>query len=74
MNGGMKGDKSSVKVHNISFRNESCIEKGFSVTLLQCIAHDEIKRVLKEVHEGECGDHNGGQALAKKYLVMDIID
>ena len=43
-------------------------QKGFSTPLLRCIAHDEIKRVLKEVHEGECGDHTGGQTLAKKIL------
>src|SRR5574338_1360601 len=42
--------------------------KGYSVPLLRCIAHDEVKRVLHDVHEGECGDHTGGQALAKKIL------
>ena len=36
--------------------------------LLRCIAHDDIRRVLQEVHEGECGDHTGGQTLAKKVL------
>lgn len=40
--------------------------RGFSVPLLRCIAHDEIKRMLHEVHEEECGDHTGGQALVKK--------
>ena len=42
--------------------------RGYSVPLLRCIAHDEIKRILHDVHEGECGDHTGGQALAKKIL------
>ena len=31
--------------------------RGFWTPLLRCMAHDEIKRVLKEVHEGEYGDH-----------------
>jgi len=41
---------------------------GFSMPLLRCVAHDEIKRMLKEVHEGACGDHTGGQTLAKKIV------
>lgn len=42
--------------------------RGYSIPLLRCIAHDEIKRVLHDVHKGECGDHTRGQALAKKIL------
>ena len=34
--------------------------KGFSMPFLRCIAHDEIKRVLREVHEGESSGHTGG--------------
>lgn len=43
-------------------------QKGFSIPLLRCIAHDDIKRVLREIHEGECSDHSGGLTLAKKIL------
>jgi len=41
---------------------------GFSMPLLRCVVHDDIKRVLREVHEGACGDDTGGQTLAKKIL------
>lgn len=40
--------------------------KGFSVPM--CVTHDEVKRVLREVHEGACGNHIRGQTLAKKFL------
>lgn len=39
--------------------------KGFLVPLLRCIANDEAKQILREVHEGVCGNHIGGQTLAK---------
>lgn len=33
--------------------------KGLSVLMLRCVIRDEAKRILKEVHEGTCGDHTG---------------
>ena len=47
--------------------------RGYSIPLLRCIAHDEVKRVLHDVHEGECGDHTRGKHLPRKYSDMDII-
>ena len=36
--------------------------------LLRCVSREESKIILAEVHGGECGDHLGGQTLAKKIL------
>ena len=36
--------------------------------LLRCVTKEEAKTILTEVHGGECGDHTGGQTLAKKIL------
>ena len=36
--------------------------------LLRCVTKEEAKTILAEIHEGECGDHSGGQTLAKKVL------
>ena len=41
---------------------------GFSMPLLRCVSKEESRTILAEVHGGECGDHTGGQTLAKKIL------
>ena len=63
-----KSEKRAVvrKATRYVMQDDTLYRQGFSMPLLRCIAHDDIKRVLREVHEGECGDHTGGQTLAKK--------
>ncbi|KAL2505691.1 Uncharacterized protein Adt_21312 [Abeliophyllum distichum] len=43
-------------------------KRGFSHPLLRCIAKDEANYVMKETHEGICGNHSGGMALVQKAL------
>ncbi|RDY06852.1 hypothetical protein CR513_09099, partial [Mucuna pruriens] len=40
--------------------------RGFSYPLLRCVDNDEALYVIQEVHEGICGTHIGGRALAGK--------
>ncbi|RDX99861.1 hypothetical protein CR513_17012, partial [Mucuna pruriens] len=40
--------------------------RGFSFLLLRYIEDEEVHYVIKEVHEGLCGSHIGGRALANK--------
>ncbi|KAA3461437.1 Retrotransposable element Tf2 [Gossypium australe] len=40
--------------------------KVFSHLLLQCLSPSEAEYVLREIHEGICGDHLGGKLLAQK--------
>ncbi|RDX66872.1 Gypsy retrotransposon integrase-like protein 1, partial [Mucuna pruriens] len=40
--------------------------RGFALPLLKCVNESESEYVIKEVHEGICGTHIGGQALASK--------
>ena len=42
--------------------------RGYSMPLLRCVTPEKAKELMKEVHEGFCGDHAGGQSLAKKIL------
>ncbi|XP_072072956.1 uncharacterized protein [Arachis hypogaea] len=42
--------------------------KGLSQPLLKCLHPDQTDYVLKEVHEGCCGHHIGGKALARKLI------
>nr|XP_017221509.1 PREDICTED: uncharacterized protein LOC108198257 [Daucus carota subsp. sativus] len=43
-------------------------KRGFNQPLLKCIDGDECTYVLREVHEGICGNHSGGNSLAMKVL------
>lgn len=35
---------------------------------LSCVKEDEAKYILKEVHEGICGDHTGPRSLVSKII------
>lgn len=43
-------------------------KRGFSEPLLKCVLQDEAQYILAEVHEGVCGSHSGGRALAAKVM------
>ena len=43
-------------------------KRGFSAPLLKCIGKEDANYVLREVHEGLCGNHIGARALAGKTL------
>ncbi|XP_025664777.1 uncharacterized protein [Arachis hypogaea] len=43
-------------------------KKGLSQPLLKCLHPDHTDYVLREVHEGCCGHHIGGKALARKLI------
>ncbi|XP_022856703.1 uncharacterized protein LOC111377807 [Olea europaea var. sylvestris] len=41
-------------------------KRGFASPLLRCVGGEEATYVLREIHEGICGNHSGGTALAHK--------
>ena len=43
-------------------------KQGFSAPLLKCIGKEDTNYVLREMHEGICGNHIVSQALAGKTL------
>jgi ribonuclease HI len=44
-------------------------KRGRTTPLLRCLGEDETNLVLLEVHEGVCGSHISGRALATKLLL-----
>ena len=46
----------------------SLYKRGFFTPILKCIAGEDADYVLREVHEGVCGNHIGARALAAKAL------
>ncbi|KAK6136270.1 hypothetical protein DH2020_030001 [Rehmannia glutinosa] len=41
-------------------------KKTFEGPMLRCLSEEEGRYVLREIHEGACGDHGGSRALARK--------
>ena len=48
--------------------NGRLYKKGFSQPFLRCIDNLEAEFVMSQIHEGVCGNHSGGRALAQKAL------
>lgn len=45
-------------------------KKSYGRPLLWCLGTKEVEGVLREVHKGCCDNHLGGQALAKKVILV----
>ena len=43
-------------------------KRGFSRPYLRCLSHDEADYVMKEVHEGICGNHSEARSLVHKLI------
>ncbi|KAK2435873.1 hypothetical protein QL285_020900 [Trifolium repens] len=43
-------------------------KRGFSAPMLLCVGELESQRILKEIHDGSCGNHIGGRSLAGKVI------
>ena len=43
-------------------------KRGFSRPYLRCLSHDEVDYVMREVHEGICGNHSGARPLVHKLI------
>ena len=49
--------KLRVKAARYVLMDEVLYKRGFSQRYLRCLAPDEVNYMLKEVHEGACGNH-----------------
>ena len=43
-------------------------KRGFSTPILKCVGKEDANYVLREVHEGICGNHIGARTFAAKFL------
>ena len=59
-----------IRTRSARFTNHkgSLYKRGFFTPILKCIAGKDIEYVLREVHEGICGNHIGARALAGMVL------
>ena len=63
-------EAAKIRTRSARFTNHkgSLYKRGFFTPILKCIAGKHIEYVLREVHEGVCGNHIGARALAGKVL------
>ena len=43
-------------------------KRSFDSILLKCVGAKEANRLMREIHEGECGPHMNGHLLARKIM------
>ena len=63
-------EAAKIRTRSARFTNHkgSLYKRGFFTPILKCIKGKDIEYVLREVHEGICGNHIGARALAGKVL------
>ena len=63
-------EAAKIRTRSARFSNHkgSLYKRGFFTPILKCIAGKDTDYVLREVHEGICGNHIGARALAGKVL------
>ena len=63
-------EAAKIRVRSSRFTNHkgSLYKRGFFTHFLKCIVGEDTEYVLREVHEGICGNHIGARTLAGKVL------
>ena len=63
-------EASKLRTRSIRFtiHRGALYKRGFFTLVLKCIDRGDTDYVLREVHEGVCGNHIGARALAGKVL------
>ena len=63
-------EAAKIRARSARFTNHkgSLYKRGFFTPFLKCIAGEDTEYVLREVHEGICGNHIGARALVEKVL------
>ncbi|XP_022889278.1 uncharacterized protein LOC111404749 [Olea europaea var. sylvestris] len=65
-----RGDARKLRRRTVHFvlQEDTLYKRGFASPLLRCIGGEEATYILREIHEGICGNHSEGTALAHKVL------
>ena len=60
--------KLKVQVVRFVLIKDVLYKRGFSRLYLQCLGDEEADYVMREVHEGICGNHSGSRSLVHKLV------
>uniref|UniRef100_A0A2N9EWT7 Reverse transcriptase RNase H-like domain-containing protein n=1 Tax=Fagus sylvatica TaxID=28930 RepID=A0A2N9EWT7_FAGSY len=61
-----KAHKLRIRASHFRLLGGTLYKMGFSRPHLRCLSPEEANYVIREVHEGVCGNHSGARALAHK--------
>ena len=67
-NGPKEASKLRSRSAKFTIHRGALYKRGFFTPILKCIAREDAYYVLREVHEGVCGNHIRARALAGKVL------
>ena len=56
------------KAARFTLHDGQLYKRSYSGPLLRCVNPNEVKYILTELHEGECGNHSGARSLANRAL------
>ena len=60
--------KIKVRVARFVLIKDVMYKRGFSRPYLRCLGNEEADYVMREVHEGICGNHSGSRSLVHKLV------
>ena len=63
-----KARRLRIKTANYVLIDEVLYKRGFFQPYVRCLALNKSNYVLREVHEGECGNHSRARALVHKVI------
>ena len=63
-----KARKLRVRSARYVLLSDALYKRGFSQPYLRCLSLDEANYVLREVHEGACGNHSRARSLIRKVV------
>ena len=63
-----EASKLRVRSARFTVHRGTLYKRGFSAPILKCVGKEDTDYILREVHEGICGNHIGARTLAGKTL------
>ena len=60
--------KLKVRVARFILIKDVLYKRGFSRPYLRCLGNKEADYIMREVHEGVCGNHSGSRSLIHKLV------
>ena len=60
--------KLRVRVAKFILMDKVLYKRGFSQTYLRCLTSNESHYILRDVHEGACGNYSGAKSLVHKIV------
>ena len=63
-----EASKLRVRSARFTVHQGTLYKRGFSTPIVKCVGKEDANYILREVHEGVCGNHIGARTLARKTL------